>query len=244
MASSVRVALVTGGGKRIGRAIVERLAEAGFDIAFTYLHSADGAAEVVGALEKAGRQALAINADLSHPETVEKEVARVALDRFGRVDVLVNSASIYEPTPLQSVTLDRLRILMAIHCETPLMLCHALGPSLKANHGHMVNILDVIVSRPWPEYLGYCASKAALWNLTLGLAAELAPDVTVNGIAPSVVQWPEQASERYRERYLSRIPLARPGQPADVANAVHYLCTAGSYITGQILHVDGGYSIT
>jgi pteridine reductase len=115
---------------------------------------------------------------------------------------------------------------------------------LRKNHGHVVNMIDLLAERPWPQFLAYCASKAALGNLTLGLARELAPQVTVNGIAPGVVQWPDDYPKQEREKYLQRVPLARSGTPEDVAELVHYLVTGGSYITGQIIRLDGGRSIT
>jgi len=115
---------------------------------------------------------------------------------------------------------------------------------LRATRGHVVNMVDLLAEKPWPEYLAYCASKAALMNLTLGLARELAPDVTVNGIAPGVVEWPDTYPEADRARYLKRVPLARAGTPQDVADAVAFLVTRGKYITGQILRLDGGRSIT
>jgi pteridine reductase len=103
---------------------------------------------------------------------------------------------------------------------------------------------DLLAERPWPKYLPYSASKAALINLTQGLARELAPEVTVNAIAPGVVEWPEDFPETEKTNYLKRVPLARPGAPRDVADAVLYLCTAGGYMTGQTLKLDGGKSIT
>ena len=114
----------------------------------------------------------------------------------------------------------------------------------RASRGHVVNMIDLLVERPWPEYLAYCASKAALASLTLGLARELAPEVTVNGISPGVVEWPKDMPEFEKEKYLKRVPLGRAGAGEDVANLVHFLCTEGSYITGQIIRLDGGRSIT
>jgi pteridine reductase len=137
-----------------------------------------------------------------------------------------------------------MRRLMAIHFEAPLLLAQAFAPMLRAARGHVVNMVDIQAERPSPQYLAYCASKAALVNLTLGLARELAPEVTVNGIAPGVVEWPDDYPEAERAKYLKRVPLQRPGTPGDVAELVHFLCTAGSYLTGQILRLDGGRSIT
>src|SRR5438045_7028181 len=234
-----RVALVTGGAKRVGRAIVERLAAGGFDVAFTYLTSDAEAAELRGALEAAGANALAIKADLTHAQRAADTLSSAVAGRFSRLDVLVNSASLYEPAPLEQTDLTLARRMMAIHFESPLLLCQAFAPLLRRSRGHVVNMVDLMVERPWPQYLAYCASKAALWNLTLSLARTLAPEVTVNGIAPGVVEWPDDYPESEREKYLKRVPLARPGTPKDVAETIHFLCTAGSYVTGQIIRLDG-----
>ena len=239
-----RVALVTGGAKRVGRAIVERLAKAGFDVAFTYLTSETDAADLRSRLEAGGSAALAIKADLTHAQRGADAIASAFAGRFGRLDVLVNSASLYEPAPLEETDLALSRRMMAIHFESPLLLCQAFAPLLRSSKGHIVNMVDLLAERPWPQYVAYCASKAALWNLTLSLARSLAPDVTVNGIAPGVVEWPPDYPESERQKYLKRVPLARAGTPQDVAETVHFLCTAGSYITGQIVRLDGGRSIT
>jgi len=239
-----RVALVTGGAKRVGRAIVERLAGAGFDVAFTYLTSEADAAALRSKLESSGSNALAIKADLTHAHRATDTIAAAFAGRFDRLDVLVNSASLYEPAPLEETNLTQSRRMMAVHFESPLLLCQAFAPLLRSSKGHVVNMVDLLAERPWPQYVAYCASKAALWNLTLSLARTLAPDVTVNGIAPGVVEWPPDYPESEREKYLKRVPLARAGTPQDVAETVHFLCTAGSYITGQIIRLDGGRSIT
>jgi pteridine reductase len=232
-----RTALVTGGAKRVGRAIVQRLTAAGFEVAFTYHTSAADAAAVA-----AECGATAVKADLEKP--VEAVAAITAGLKTDRLDLLVNSASSFEPGNLASSDLALSRRMMAVHFESPLLLCKAFAPALRAAGGHVVNLVDLLAERPWPQFLVYCASKAALVNLTLGLARELAPEVTVNGIAPGVVAWPDGTPDAEKQKYLCRVPLARAGTPADVAEMVLYLATAGSYVTGQILRLDGGRSIT
>lgn len=239
-----RVALVTGGAKRVGRAVVERLAAAGFDVCFTYHNSKEEAKQTVAAIEQLDRRALGIQADLTQPSASTAAIADEFRRQFDRLDVLVNNASIYEVDAPPSARTQQVQRLFGIHFESPQRLCELFSPLLGRSSGHVVNMLDVTFDRPWPEYSTYCASKAALWSLTLSLSRKLAPAVTVNGIAPSVVEWPEHGSDEYRKRYLDRIPLKRSGRPLDVAETILYLCTAGTYITGQVIRLDGGYSIT
>jgi len=234
-----RIALVTGGAKRVGRSIVERLARAGFSVACTYNTSSREAEELATSIG-----GLAIQADLTDSE---KAVATI-FDRFGshfeQLDVLVNNASLYLPGKLDVASLEQSRRMMAIHLESPLLLSQRFAPLLRRSRGHIINMVDLMAERPGPGYLAYCASKAALVNLTLSLARELAPEVTVNGIAPGVVDWPPGYSIEDQEKYLKRVPLARAGTPGDVAEMVHFLVTTGTYITGQILRLDGGRSVT
>lgn len=239
-----RVALVTGGARRVGRAVVERLADHGFDVAFTYHASRDEAIALAERLRARGRRALAIAADLTDPQPAAEAVVRQLVAEFDRLDLLVNNASLYEPAGLDATTLELARRMMAIHYEAPLLLSQKLAARLRGARGHIVNMADLLAERPWPQYLAYCASKAALVNLTLSLARELAPEVTANAIAPGVVAWPDDYPEDDRQRYLKRIPLARPGTPEDVAALVLFLATEGSYLTGQVLRLDGGRSIT
>jgi pteridine reductase len=237
--SEPRVALVTGGARRVGRAIVERLAAAGFAVAFTY-RASEADAEAV----QAGCGAWPIQVDLTDPAASCDRIAEVLELFSGDLNVLVNNASLFEPDGLANLKLSALREMQTIHVEAPLMLVQRFAPMLRATKGHVVNMVDLLAERPWPAYLGYCSTKAALANVTLALAKELAPDVTVNGIAPGVVAWPDDYPAEERERYLKRVPLARPGTPADVGELVHYLVTAGSYISGQIIRLDGGRSVT
>ena len=237
------MALVTGGAKRVGRAIVEKLAASGFDVAFTYYRSDADAAELQRALESTGAKIEPVPADLTAFHSVDL-IGEVIERQFGRIDLMVNNASRYAPGTLEHTDAALVQDLMTIHVTAPLRLCQRFAPMLRAARGHVVNMVDLLAERPWPQYLAYCASKAALANLTLGLARELAPDVTVNGIAPGVVEWPDDYPESERAKYLKRVPLGRPGTPQDVAEMILYLCTTGSYVTGQILRLDGGRSVT
>jgi pteridine reductase len=241
---SAKVALVTGGAKRVGRAIVQKLADEGFDVAFTYLSSEAEASAFEHELTTAGRRAMAIHADLTQPDTAPSAIFDAFKQQFDRLDVLVNNASLFLPGRLGETDLDMMRKVAAIHVQSPLLLCQKFASLLRSSGGHVINMVDLLAERPWPDYLIYCASKAAMANLTLGLARELAPEVTVNGIAPGVVEWPDDYPQGEREKYLKRVPLNRAGTPEDVANLVHFLATAGSYITGQIIRLDGGRSIT
>ena len=234
-----RVALVTGGARRVGRAIALRLAADDYTVAFTFRSSEAEARELEHHIN-----GLAIRADLTQPQEAADAVFAQLTARFDRLDALVNNASAYKRGRLDETEVPLVRELMAVHVEAPLMLCRRFAPMLRASRGRVVNMIDLLAERPWPEYLAYCASKAALANLTLGLARELAPEVTVNGIAPGVVEWPADYPQAEREKYLRRVPLGRAGTPEDVAQLVHFLVTDGSYITGQILRLDGGRSIT
>jgi pteridine reductase len=232
------VALITGGAKRVGRAMVERLSQAGFAVAFTYLGSvtdAETLAKSTGAFP--------IQADLTAPAESCQHIAADFSGRFSELDLLVNNASIYQAASLAETDVSMTRRLMAIHYESPLLLSQHFESHLRRSHGHIVNMVDLLAEKPMPKYLAYCASKAALWNLTLSLARELAPEVTVNAIAPGVVEWPADYPQTDREKYLKRVPLGREGTPADVAETVYFLATTGSYVTGQIIRLDGGRSI-
>jgi pteridine reductase len=240
--NQTRVALITGGAIRVGRAIALGLADAGFDVAVTYLKNAQPARELAAEIEGKSRRCIAIHADLVDPVAGVEAINAQLTASFQRLDVLVNNASLYERDNPGDAS--QARRLWAIHVESPLLLCRRFAPMLKTAGGAVVNMVDLQAERPTPGYLAYCASKAGLWNLTLGLARELAPRVRVNGIAPGVVEWEVDLPLEKREEYLRRVPLARAGTPVDVANAVKFLCAGENYVTGQILRLDGGRSIT
>jgi pteridine reductase len=237
-----RTALITGGARRVGRAIVERLSREGFNVVFTYQHSSAQAAELARSLDNPSLRCLAIQVDLAALANSGQPL-RAAVDSLGGLDVLVNNASVYLPDAALAAP-DAFERMFRINVTAPIDLVEWFAPSLRARRGHVVNMLDLLAERPWPRYSKYCSTKASLWNHTLSLARSLAPEVTVNGIAPGVVAWPDDFPQSERDKYLQRVPLARAGTPDDVASLVHFLATEGTYITGQSIRLDGGRSIT
>lgn len=237
-----RVVLVTGAARRVGRAIALRLARAGCDLAVHYRRSATEAAETVAACRAHGVAAEAFGADLADPDAPE-QLVRVVLARFGRLDILINSASVFERMSLDEFDLDAWDHTLRVNLTAPAALTHAARDALRRAGGRVINICDVATARPWPDHLAYMASKGGLDTLTKALARALAPEVNVVGIAPGTVAWPDAYDQETRDRLAERIPLKRAGEPEDVASAVHYVLSEGDYLTGSILAVDGGRSV-
>jgi len=237
-----RVALVTGGARRIGRAIAEMLAQAGCHLAVHYHMSRDDATCLVESCRQRGVKAAAFQADLVDARAAV-EMVRQVCEHFGRLDVLVNNAAVFEPTPIDEFDLETWQRTLAINLTASVVLAHAARDALRRTHGRIVNLGDASAERPWPDYLAYCVSKAGLHALTRALARALAPEVTVNAVAPGIAAWPESTDEETRRRRLRRVPLQRAGTPQDVAAVVKFLLTDGDYMTGVVLPLDGGRSI-
>jgi pteridine reductase len=222
-----KVALVTGAGIRVGEAIARDLARHGYSVAAHYhTHRPRGFAA-------------ALAEDLSAPDGPAR-LAAAFRARFPRLDLLVNSAAVFDAFPLAETDAAAFDSQVMLNARAPLLLVRALAPLLARSSGAVVNVADVgggLV--PWKGYAAYCASKAALARLTECLALELAPRVRVNAVAPGTVLWPESFPAARRRELARRIPLRRPGSPADVAAAVRYLAEA-PFVTGAILPVDGG----
>ncbi|HVU81591.1 MAG TPA: pteridine reductase [Rhodanobacteraceae bacterium] len=235
-----QVVLVTGAARRIGAVIARTLHAAGYDVALHYRESR-GELEALAATLEARRahSTLALQADLADsaqlPGLVDAAVAR-----FGRLDALVNNASMFHPTPLGEITAAQCDALFAANARAPLLLAQAAAPHLKAAHGAIVNITDIYAERPLPQHAAYGMSKAALRMATLALAQELAPEVRVNAVAPGAILWPEGKSGPDRDAALARIPLQRTGTPEEIANTVLWLIRDAGYVTGQTIRVDGG----
>lgn len=237
-----RVALVTGAARRVGAAIAERLAGAGCAIALHYNNSEADAEQTAGRCRAAGARVELFRADLSDLDATRKLAPRV-LAAFGRLDVLVNNASIFERMTLDRFDQQAWERTMRVNVTAPMLLAHSAAPALRAARGRVVNLCDIAVDRPWPDYLAYVASKGALATLTKALARALAPGVNVVGVAPGIAAWPETYDEKTRQMLLQRVPLKRAGSAEDIAAAVHFLLKEGDYITGTILPVDGGRGV-
>jgi pteridine reductase len=224
-----KTALVTGGARRVGRAIVEELARAGARVV-VHAHASDGDA-VAAALPGA----VALRADLTTPDAA-RALVDGAVAATGRLDVLVNSAAAYARTPLFVLTDEEWDALLTLDLTAPMRLTRA---AVAAGATAIVNIVDIGAWQPWPNYLAYSTAKAGLLHLTRCLALELAPSVRVNAVAPGTVAFPPDWSEARQAAQLSRIPLGRVGDPGDVARAVRFL-VGEDYLTGVCLPVDGG----
>jgi pteridine reductase len=239
-----RCVLVTGGAKRLGAAIGRRLHAAGASLVVHYRRSRDAADALVAELESLRPgSALAVPGDLQDVPRLP-ELVKTAVARFGRLDVLVNNASSFYPTPVGTITPAQFDDLLGTNLRAPLFLSQAAAPALRASHGLVINMVDIHGIRPLKAHPVYSAAKAGLVALTKSLARELGPEVRVNGIAPGPVLWPERDLEpALKEEIIARTALKRPGSPDDIARAAYFLAVDAPYVTGQIIAVDGGRSL-
>ena len=236
-----KVALITGAAKRIGAAIAARLHQSGVDVAVHYRGSADQATALVQKLNsQRPDSAAAVHADLSDISCLPALVDEVVQWKGG-LDILVNNASNFYATPPGKITAADWDDLMGINLKAPLFLSQAALPELRKAEGVIVNIVDIHAQRPLKNHTVYGPAKAALAMLTRSLAKDLAPDVRVNGVSPGAILWPEDGmSDTTKESILKQIPLERGGNPDDIAGCVLYLVRDATYVTGQIIAVDGG----
>jgi NAD(P)-dependent dehydrogenase (short-subunit alcohol dehydrogenase family) len=238
-----RVALVTGGAKRVGRVIAETLAQRQAHVVITYQTSAAEADEAVQQLTRHGVQAEAFRADQSKAADVRRLMERIQ-KRFGRLDVLVNNASIFERTPLDALDEAQWDRHLDVNLKGPFLCALHGGRMMRAGQGGViVNIADWAGERPYADYLPYCVSKAGVIGLTKALAKELAPKIRVVAIAPGPVLPPPDMTSAERQRAVRRVPLQRWGTPQDVANAVLFAIEGSDFITGSMIYVDGGRSV-
>ena len=243
-----RVALVTGGSARIGAEICRQLAESGAIVAVHCHRNLAAAEDLVEEIESKGGQAFLVRGDLSE-EGDRSALIEAVIARYGRLDILVNNASIFQSTPLDEMSFDAARMMWIVNAEAPLMLIRHAAPHLrfegKNRPGVVVNLIDNASGRgDWPELSHYCASKAALLSMTRSLAQELAPSIRVNAVGPGAILFQDWESEEKRVAILSSIPMKRQGRAEEIAATVMFLATGPDYITGQIIDVDGGWSLS
>jgi pteridine reductase len=239
-----KCALITGAARRIGAAIAELLHSHGAKVAIHYRGSETAATALSERLNEQRPDSARIFAgDLAVAGEPESLVDAV-VSWSGRLDILVNNASSFYPTPLGSITEEQWSDLVGSNLKAPLFLSQAALPHLRERRGVIINIIDIHAKRPLRDHAVYGSAKAALAMLTRILAKDLAPDIRVNGVAPGAIAWPENGmSDAVKEKISRQIPLGRSGEPADIARCVLFLARDATYSTGQILTIDGGRSI-
>ncbi len=232
-------ALVTGGARRVGRAIVQELVRCGFSVAFTYRQSQRSAQELAATLEG---KATPLYCQLEDPES-RRELVKAVAGLFPSLSALVNNAAVFPRTPLSELTLESFRQTMAVNLEAPLFLCRDLAGMLQKARGVIVNVADIYAFVPLRDFTAYAVSKAGLVALTRQLAVELAPEVRVNAVAPGIAVFPEDYDDATRKRLVERTLLKQPGSPEEIARTVRFLILEAPTVTGQVLAVDGGRSL-
>lgn len=241
------VALVTGGARRVGRAIALALARGGCDLILTFNRSEDEAQQTATLAQERGARVELERLDLADTPTVDAWATAMAA-RLPNLDVLVHNASIYHPSPLDTLSAEDADRFWRVNALAPLLLSSRLAPALRRSArpggASIVAMTDIhAIGRPRARFAPYSMSKAALAEMVRSLARDLAPQVRVNAVAPGVVAWPEEGEESDAEMqraYLKRVPLARAGSPEDAAEAVRWLALDATYVTGQTIRIDGG----
>ncbi len=243
--TTAKTILITGGSKRVGAEIARIMHATGANLMIHYRSSAKAARTLQDELNALRENSVAlIQADLLDTAVLPSLVSQT-LSTFGKLDVLVNNASSFYPTPVGSITEKDWIDLMGSNLKAPMFLAQAAAPELKRQRGCIVNITDIHADRPMKNYLVYSVAKAGLVGLTKSLARELAPNVRVNGVAPGPIMWPEDNAdfdEVSRQRIVSHTMLKRAGNPSDIAHAVRFFIEDAPFVSGQILAVDGGRS--
>ncbi len=234
--------LVTGAAKRLGRAIARAAATNGADVAITYRNSASEARGLVGDLAQHGVEALAVRCDVTDEMNV-REMVKEVVSVLGGIDVLVNNAANYETAEFEKITVQQWDAIFASNTRGPFLVSREALPFLRKRRGCIVNMGSLGGLRPWPTHAHYCSSKAAVHMLTKVMAKALAPEIAVNAVAPGMIELGEKAAAAFMKRMSKQTPMQRNGTAEDIAAAVMFFATAPSFITGQILAVDGGLAL-
>src|SRR5690554_2873838 len=246
MPENTPVALVTGSAQRLGAHTAQLLHERGWNVVIHFRSRRKPAQDLSEAMNhQRPNSAVALQADLSKMADI-KRLGTKAMEHWGRLDALVNNASVFYPNPTPEATEDDWDSIMHTNLKAPFFLLQSCLPALRESTGSVVNLIDIYSEKPLPEHPLYCASKAGLAALTRSWAKDLAPAVRVNGVSPGAILWPEGDAEidpDYQKAILDKTPLARTGNPADIAGAITWLMCDAPFVTGQVISVDGGRSL-
>ena len=235
-------ALVTGGARRIGRAIALELAAAGADVTVTYRNSRADAEETLQLIHQLGRQAIALECDVRSEQSVRSAIAN-SINFHSRLDVLVNNAAIFESAPLDQLTLEQWDAVFETNARGPFLVAREALPHLRASCGRIINLGSLGGLRPWAGHAHYCASKAALHMLTQAMAKAFAPEIAVNCVAPGWIDLGEHDAQAAADRFAEKTPMKRNGTANDVAQAVAFFASTSDFVTGQIMAIDGGLGL-
>ncbi len=239
---SGKVVLVTGAARRLGRAIALAAAEKGADVAITYRNSAAEARGVIRDIARYGGEALALRCDITDEINV-REMVKEVVGVLGGIDVLVNNAANYETVKFEKLSVQQWDAIFATNTRGPFLVSREALPYLRKRQGRIVNMGSLGGLRPWATHAHYCSSKAAVHMLTKVMAKALAPEIAVNAVAPGMIELGEKAAAAFMKRMAKQTPMRRNGTAGDIAAAVMFFATAPSFITGQIMAVDGGLAL-
>lgn len=237
-----KTVLITGAARRLGRAIAVSMAEAGANVAFTYLSSVDESKQTFAEIENAGSRALAVQCDIRQHESIKKSV-NAALAQFGHIDLLVNNAGVFQTGKFESISAQQWDDVFAVNTRGPFLMSQSCVPALMKTQGRIIHLGSLGGEKPWATHAHYCSSKAALHMLTQVMAKALAPDIAVNCVAPGMIVAEGKQDAGLLERVAARTPMQKNGTVQDVVSAVMYFAVAPHFITGQILTVDGGLGL-
>jgi 3-oxoacyl-[acyl-carrier protein] reductase/pteridine reductase len=237
-----KVALITGGAKRLGRASALALAAAGADVAITFLRSAREAQHTVIDLGSFGVRSVALRCDVTDEKSV-KAMVKEARKELGGIDILVNNAANYETADFETLTVKQWDAIFASNARGPFLVSREALKLLRERRGKIINMGSLGGIQPWATHAHYCSSKAAVHMLTKVMAKALAPEIAVNCVAPGMIDLGEKAAAGFMKRMAKQTPMRRNGTGEEIADAVMFFATAPHFITGQILVVDGGLSL-
>jgi NAD(P)-dependent dehydrogenase (short-subunit alcohol dehydrogenase family) len=238
-----KTVFITGAARRLGKAIALAMAQAGANVAFSFLLSEEEARQTLEQLAGFPQRTLAVRCDLREKKEVQQTVSQV-LEHFGQIDLLINNAGVFETANIENITAEQWDEVFAVNVRAPFLVSQSCIPALRKSHGLIINLGSLGGEKPWATHAHYCSSKAALHMLTQVMAKALAPEIAVNCVAPGMID--SGVGERdpaLLQRLAAHTPMKKNGSPDDVVNAVMYFATAPHFITGQILTVDGGLGL-